>query len=105
VATAHLGVGLVKEKKKRRRKMNEYTVNIPVEEYDKLRLCELQLKKSYTLELVKRAKELASLNIDRFEYADYITAQNRLMAFIHSNFFEFKEFLEEKEGEKFNQLE
>ena len=72
--------------------MNEYTVNIPINAYDNLRLCELMLKKSYIGKLVEKATLLASLNIDRCEYSDFITAQNDLMAFINSEFFEFKEY-------------
>jgi hypothetical protein len=74
--------------------MNEYTINIPINRYDELRLCELQLKSSYILRLLKLSKEYASLDIENRTNDDFskkVRKQNELLSFLKSEYFEVLE--------------
>lgn len=74
--------------------MNEYTINIPINRYDELRLCELQLKNSYILRLLKLSKEYASLDIENRTNDDFskkVRKQNELLSFLKSEYFEVLE--------------
>ena len=74
--------------------MNEYSVNIPISEYDKLRMCELMLKDSYIKRLHKLSTEYASLSIDsrtNEEYCEQVKCQNKLLALLNSEYFQIME--------------
>ena len=73
--------------------MNEYMINIPLNDYEKLKMCELKLKESYIEKLLDLSSNLASLNFRSCEYHEIVVAQNALLEFIRvSKHYEIGEY-------------
>ena len=73
--------------------MSEFTVSIPIAEYDRLRLCEVISKDNYINRLIKLSKAYAETDIEVRTNEDFmhkVKKQNELVSFLNSECFELK---------------